>query len=83
MGKSLFTDIHTVINNITVNKEGVRKLLQRLNPHKAEGPDHIPTRFLEEFATELAPAMTLIFVASLQQGEIPSEHHPGIQERRP
>ena len=73
MGKSLFTDIHTVINNInniTVNKEGGRKLLQGLNPHKAEGPDHIPTRFLEEFATELSPAMTLIFVASLQQEEI-------------
>ena len=69
MGKSLFPDMHT----FTVDKEGVRKLLHGLNPHKAEGPDHIPTRFLKEFATELSPVMTLIFQASLQQGEIPDD----------
>ena len=34
MGKSLFPDVHT----FTVDKEGVRKLLHGLNPHKAEGP---------------------------------------------
>ena len=34
---------------------------------------HIPIRFLKGFATELAPAMTLIFKASLQQGEIPDD----------
>ena len=70
MGKSLFPDMHT----FTVDKEGVRKLLHGLNPHhKAEGPDHIPARFLKEFATELSPVMTLIFQASLQQGEIPDD----------
>ena len=69
MGDSPFPDMH----DFNVNEEGVRKLLQGLNPHKAEGPDHIPTRFLKEFATELTPAMTLIFQASLQQGEIPDE----------
>ena len=47
--------------------------MQGLNPHKAEGPDHIPTRFLTEFAAELSPAMTLIFQASLQQGEVPDD----------
>ena len=62
MGKSLFPDMHT----FTVDKEGVRKLLHGLNPHKAEGPDHIPTRFSKEFATELSPAMTVIsgFIAT-------------------
>ena len=57
------------MHTFTVDKEGVRKLLHGLNPHKAEGPNHIPTRFLKELATELAPAMTLVFQAILQQGE--------------
>ena len=42
-------------------------------PHKAEGSDHIPTGLLKEFATELSLVMTLIFQASLQQGEIPAD----------
>ena len=51
--------------NITVN--GVYKLLAGLNPHKATGPDEIPTRTLKEAAAELSPAVTLLFQASLQQ----------------
>ena len=58
------------MHTFTVDNEGVRKLLHGLNPHKAEGLDHIPTRFLEEFPTELTPTMTLICLALLQQGEI-------------
>ena len=64
-----FPDIHS----FKVDQAGVYKLMQGLNPHKAEGPDQIPTRFLKEFATELSPAMTLIFQASLQQGEVPDD----------
>ena len=56
-----------------VDQAGVLKLMQGLNLHKAEGPVHIPTRFLKEFAAELSPAMTLIFQASLQQGEVPDD----------
>ena len=51
--------------NITVN--GAYKLLAGLNPHKATGPDEIPTRILKEAAAELSPAVTLLFQASLQQ----------------
>ena len=47
--------------------------MQGLCPHKAEGPDHIPTRFLKEFVAELSPAMTLIFHASLPQSEVPDD----------
>jgi len=56
-----------------VHQNGIEKLLQELNPHKAQGPDNIPTRFLKEFAAELAPCLTLIFKASLKQGKVPSE----------
>ena len=69
MSGSRFPDIHT----FTVDKAGILKLMQDLNPHKAEGPDHIPTRFLKEFAAKLSPAMTLIFQASLQQGKVPDD----------
>ena len=63
----------TYTHSIKVDQAGVLKLMQGLNPHKAEGPDHIPTRFLKEFAAELSPPMTLIFQASLQQGEVPDD----------
>ena len=61
------------MHSFKVDQAGVFKLMQGLNPHKAEGPDHISTRFLKEFADELSPAMTLIFQASLQQGEVPDD----------
>jgi hypothetical protein len=42
-----------------------------LNIHKATGPDQIPTRFLHDFADELAPTLTSIFQKALDTGEIP------------
>ena len=69
MSGSRFPDIHS----FKVDQAGVLNLMQGLNPHKAEGPDHIPTIFLKEFAAKLSPAMTLIFQASLQQGEVPDD----------
>ena len=69
MSGSRFPDIHT----FKVDQAGEFKLMQGLNPHKVEGPDHIPTRFLKEFAAELKPTMTLIFQAFLQQGQVPDD----------
>ena len=61
------------MNNITVGTNGVKKLLQDLDIHKASGPDNIPTRFLKDHAEELASVLSLIYTASLQQGEVPSD----------
>ena len=69
MSGSRFPDIHL----FKVHQAGVLKLMQGLNLHKAEGPDHIPTRFLKEFAAELSPAMTLIYQDSLQKGKAPDD----------
>ena len=69
MGGSHYPDMHSFL----VDQAGVKKLMQGINPHKVEGPDQIPTRFLKEFAVELTPAMTLIFQASLQQGKVPDD----------
>ena len=59
--------------DIIVTLEGVKKLLLKLKPNKSTGPDLISARFLKEIATEIAPAITLLFNASLNQGAIPTE----------
>ena len=56
---------------ITVTEEGVANLLNTLQPNKAGGPDGIPSRFLKDYGTLLAPDLTLIFQASLNQGKLP------------
>ena len=64
---------HPNINQITINSEGVWKLLTNLKPHKATGPDNIPTRLLKELAKPLAPIFTTLFQASLDQGTVPED----------
>ena len=49
-------------NNFTV--EGVCNQLQKLDPHKAFGPDEISPRILKEVANEIAPALTLLYQPS-------------------
>jgi hypothetical protein len=56
---------------ITITTPGVKKLLQNLQPHKATGPDRIPSRLLKELACELAPALVYIYQTSLNAGTVP------------
>ena len=58
------------MEDITVSCKGVVKLLKNLKPHKAAGPDDIPLMLLREAADEIAPAITLLFQASLNQGTL-------------
>jgi hypothetical protein len=60
---------------ITIDETGVRKLLKKLYPNKASGPDGISPRILKELAPELAPSLTLFYQASLQSGIVP----PGLK----
>ena len=64
---------HSAVPDINITASGVLKLLRNINPTKATGPDTIPGRILKELATEITPALTLIFKASLHQGEIPEQ----------
>ena len=57
--------------NIKVTEAGVRKLLLKIKPHKAAGPDRIPNGVLKELADELAPIITALFNQSLETGAIP------------
>ena len=60
------------MEDITVSCKGMVKLLRNLKPHKAAGPDDIPVMLPKEAADEIAPAITLLFQASLNQGNTPS-----------
>ena len=56
---------------ICIQADGVAQLLLNLKSHKATGPDNFPSYFLKEVANEIAPALSLIFQASLNQGSLP------------
>ena len=51
--------------------KGVEGLLKKINASKASGPDNIPNRVLKECATELAPAIAVLFQQSLNTGTLP------------
>ena len=55
----------------TVHVEGVAKLLSDIKPHKSSGPDDIPAFLLKEISFQLAPPLTLVFQASLNQQKLP------------
>ena len=57
---------------IIISTPGVIKLLKHLKPHKASGPDNIPTRLLIMVAEEIAPMLTTIFQTSLDTATVPS-----------
>ena len=58
---------------IDITIEGVTTLLSNLEVHKSSGPDEIPATLLKHLASVIAPALTLIFQASLCQSLIPIE----------
>ena len=69
MGKSLDTEAPA----LTFQNNGVKKILEGLNLHKASGPDVISSCFLKEMAPSISPALTLIFQASYDQGIVPTD----------
>ena len=61
------------MRNIKVSIKGVEKLLANINPNKATGPDEIPGKLLKLGAKELAPSLSVLFQASLDQGKVPDD----------
>ena len=61
------------MKNIQVTNEGITKLLQKLNPGKASGPDLLPARILKELAVELSPYLSAIFQRSFDTGTVPKD----------
>ena len=61
------------MDEITVDPNGVIKQLDRLNIHKASGPDGLNARVLKECRTEIGPVLAHIYKASLAQGSVPDD----------
>ena len=61
------------IEQLSIGVNGVYNLLVNIDPHKATGPDGIPSRLLKETAYQKAPLHTFIFQSSLDQGKLPSD----------
>ena len=66
-------DQYPTMDDITINTDGVEKLLAGLNPTKASGLECIPPRVLKELAPEIAPLLTTIYNSSLQTGKVPQD----------
>ena len=58
--KCKMTGTYPTMPEINITENGVTKLLNNLNVHKAAGPDNITPRF-ERLSSEISPILTLIF----------------------
>ena len=61
------------IKNIKVTVEGVEKLLNGLNPHKAMGPDSLHPKVLKQLCSTIAPMLQAIFQKSLDTSQVPED----------
>ena len=68
---SLFID--EPLEQIQVETKGVEKLLHKIQPHKAKGPDNIPNYVLKNCSSTLAPGIALIFQKSLDSSTLPKD----------
>ena len=69
LGPSPYPDVPPTVFTIP----GILKLLNDINPKKANGPDLIPCRILKEAATEVAPFLQFRFTPSIESGRVPSD----------
>ncbi|MCG8047725.1 MAG: reverse transcriptase family protein, partial [Candidatus Thiodiazotropha endolucinida] len=66
-------DPYPDMEDIHIQEQGVRKLLECINPSKSCGPDNISARILKECSDSIAPLLTLIFQQSLTEGRVPDD----------
>ena len=67
------TSPFTPMGEITVDPNGVLKLLNNLKIHKAPGPDGLSARVLKECSSEIARILALIYNETLAQGTVPDD----------
>jgi len=56
---------------IQVHSQGIQHLLNNLDANKSADPDKLPAKFLKKINAEVAPALSIIYQASLDQGVLP------------
>ena len=63
-------------------------MLEKIDPHKTQGPGELPAKVLKECAAEIAPALSKIFESTYESGDVPEEWRkanisPSIKGRTP
>ena len=58
---------------MTFTTPGIIKLLNKLQPHKATGPDCLPPRILKDLANELGPILKIIFQQIYDTADTPQD----------
>ena len=59
--------------NIVINNDKVLDILKKLKPGKSQGPDGLHPKVLREIGPSIAPALTTIFRASIEEGTLPED----------
>ena len=67
------TSPFTPMGGITVDPNGVLKLLNNLKIHKAPRPDGLSARLSKECSSEIAPILASIYNETLAQGTVPDD----------
>ena len=62
---------HGKIPKLTISLKGVHDQLSTINTSKSQGPDVIPTWFLNKYASHLTPIIHDIFQSSVDSGQVP------------
>jgi len=60
-------------DSINFTSNGIKCILENLDPSKSSGPDNIPTHILKLCAAEISPVLQIIFSQSYQEGLLPSD----------
>ena len=61
------------MEDIKINSKGVHKFWKNLKPHKATGPDSIPSCIFKATADQLAPILIELYQTSLNTGLVPQD----------
>ena len=64
---------YQTMNVVNISQTGVEKLLARLNPAKASGPDELSAHFLKETAAQISHMYAFLFQQSIDQGTVPED----------
>ena len=65
--------VYPSIQDLDFSTHGIQLLLERLDPTKAPGPDHIPTKVIKLCANVIAPVLQIIYSQSLKYATLPQD----------
>ena len=65
--------VYPSIQDLDFSTHGIQLLLERLDPTKAPGPDHIPTKVIKLCANVITPILQIIYSQSLEHATLPQD----------